>query len=331
MEEEYLSGETDLLDMYRESSKSFLGMMPGTDGIYEKKTIEYYRMCLENKTILRDMVFSMMEKHVGLWNYEGTIKIMMPLAETVDVDDTTVSELYVSSDHLNRSYSVLVYDVNEEENIVLVSFVRARNLLRPAKIEEIRRALLRGETPRVRARVTKLCEATPGNAPQRKDAGRIRMVYIDIWGLGIHGRIHERDFLDGYVPDMRFFIGLNDIVWVNIFKEGSMIKNGRRKARFECSKKDAEESPWDYMDLKNGMRIRVCCLTIGRRSENGTYGSALLDDGNRKVVCRYYAPRNIRAEVGKEYIARVKNYDRAEKRLTTEILFACGRDRVYGQ
>ena len=56
MEEEYLSGETDLLDMYRESSKSFLGMMPGTDGIYEKKTIEYYRKCLENKTILRDMV-----------------------------------------------------------------------------------------------------------------------------------------------------------------------------------------------------------------------------------------------------------------------------------
>lgn len=331
MEEDILYDETELLESYEENSGSFLGIMPGTEDIYEKKSLQYYRKCMERKTVLKDIVFTMVDRHAGLWGYEGNIKIMMPLAETIDADGRAGSDLYVSYDHLKRSYSVLVYGVNEEENTVLVSYVRARNLLRPAKIEEIRRALQRGETPRVRARVTKLCEATPGDSPQRRDAGRIRMIYIDIWGLGISGRVHERDFLDGYVPDMRFFVGLNDIIWVNVREEGFMMKNGRKRVRFECSKKAAEDSSWDYIDIKAGMQLRISCITSGAGAGRFFRGSALLDDENRKVVCHYLAPRNIRMEVGKKYIARVRKFDREAKKLDVEILSPCGRGPDYGQ
>lgn len=313
-------------EVYREYDlleDGFLGVVPGEEDANKPKGFEFFRSCMEEKRILNNVMFTMQQTHTGLWFYEGEIKVMMPLNEVVDVNETTQSEIYVSKDHLKRSYSVIVYSVDEANSLVLVSFVRARNKLRPAKIAQIREALERGENPIVKARVYKLSEVTNDEGMSSRDLGRIRMAYLDIWGLGINGRLHERDFGDYYMPDLRHFVSLNDVLTVRIVKEGYMLHKGRRKVRFECSKKDAERSPWEFIKLAKGVNVRVKCITPGKGGGEVVRGSAMFEGAGAKITCHYVAKRNIRMEVGRSYTAVVTKFSREAKKLNVDIIEPC--------
>ena len=306
----------------------FVGSIPGEEGDLEGRTFEFFRNCLEKGTIIPQMTFSLVIPGRGLSMRAGNgdIEVYMPVEEVIDRNMVTTDRLYVSNDHLNRSYSVVVIGVDEAEKKIVVSYLKAREKIRPIVESRIQKALKSGERPVVRARVTKLVELGTEQTSDSSMYGAVKKVYLDIEGLGIRGVMRPEGVGDFYVADMRFYLRLNEIVNVEITKlEHFDIENGR-KTRYECSMKSLRKSPWDNASFAKGMHVRVKCISpakgrgLTRMSSGLICGGVGTDDVERGgVPCKLYAPYEIRLELGARYEGVIKQYIREKHLLEVNV------------
>jgi len=300
-----------------------VGSIPGEEGDIEERTFEFFRNCLKKGTIIPQVTFSMVIPGRGLSMRAGNgdIEVYMPVEEVIDRNMVKTDRLYVSNDHLNRSYSVVVLGVDETEKRVVVSYLKAREKIRPVVENQIQKALKNGERPVVRARVTKLVELGTEQTSDSSMYGAVKKVYLDIEGLGIRGVMRPEGVGDFFVADMRFYLRLNEIVNVEITKlEHFDLENGR-KTRYECSMKKLRKSPWENASFAKGTHVRVKCISPAKGSGHTRMSSGLIcggvgaDDVERGgVPCKLFAPYEIRLELGAKYEGIIKQYIR-EKRL----------------
>lgn len=303
-----------------EAMEGFLGTSrKKADGpALEESRLAYYKNLLKNKSMITEMEFNRAEKSEGLYAKDEDITVFLPASEMF-IRRSDGKEYYVDSTNLNRKYNVLVKKVDEGKKLVTVSFNDAKALARPKIVEQIDDMLASGEKPVVPAIVRAL--------PVYPEQDRCIAAFLDIYGVGIGGKLHFDSWLDTDVTDLRDFLSHGDTVEVAILKRAGSLEEGT--PIYKCSHRmlatkisDLEK---DGMKKDSGIIVRaINCPT------DKDYFLATLEGYDDVTVSCYY-PDDYQIVPGKRYRAYVSHIDSEKRRLRGKLVSKTEQKKFLGE
>ena len=304
-----------MADQYKDVKAGFLGVesLEPEREISEAtaQRLRYYRRYLESGEYLTGLKFQQIDRQAGLWFYDGEVKVFMPVAESLRFRPEADGLGYVKINKLERTYTVLVTDVNEEEAMVTVSYRAAQEKERPVVEHAIDEALKSGRTYRSKAIVTKICDP--------RDDGISIKAYVDIGGVGTSGVLWIADWADARTPDLRAVTHVDDVI--DVVVTGMEDRTYRGRKVYHVSRRDAIRSSWEGIDekLAVGQGAAVICVSEPRAGSNYFLGRI---DGIRDINCICLLPRGGNMHVIKDqrYKGRVITLDPEHKSIRIRIL-----------
>lgn len=235
--------------------------------LQEAGSISYYREKMEKKEKI-EIMFSVIDRYDNLFAYAGEVTVKM-LNKYIR---GYRSRIYNRAICLSRPYPVEVTAVDEENMTVYVSHVAVKEIPRKQAVERITSLLGQGKNVRVKAAITDVFDNT--------DSGKVRqIVYVDICGLGILGRIPIKEWANAYTPNLKrdavvgsivdvIITGMSQYVRldngnVKITKENEEIyRDMPKRIVFNCSRREYHRligyDPWELAlkKLSVGMTVR---------------------------------------------------------------------------
>ena len=235
--------------------------------LQEAGSISYYKEMMEKKEKL-EIMFSVIDRYDNLIAYAGEVTVKM-LNKNIRGYRSRIHDRALC---LSKSYPVEVTAIDEGSMTVHVSHVAVKETPRKQAVERIESLLGQGKNVRVKAEITDVIDNT--------DSGKIRqIVYIDICGLGILGRIPIKEWANAYTPNLKreavagsivdvVITGMSQSVRqesgsVKITKDNEdMYKDMPKRKVFNCSRREYHKltgyDPWDLAlkKLSVGMTVR---------------------------------------------------------------------------
>ena len=235
--------------------------------LQEAGSISYYKEMMEKKEKL-EVMFSVIDRYDNLIAYAGEVTVKM-LNKNIKGYRSRIHDRALC---LSKSYPVEVTAIDEGSMTVHVSHVAVKETPRKQAVERIESLLGQGKNVRVKAEITDVIDNT--------DSGKIRqIVYIDICGLGILGRIPIKEWANAYTPNLKREAVVGSIVDVvitgmsqsvrqesgnvKITKDNEDIyKDMPKRTVFNCSRREYHKltgyDPWDLAlkKLSVGMTVR---------------------------------------------------------------------------
>lgn len=235
--------------------------------LQEAGCISYYREKMEKKERI-EIMFSGVDRYDNLFAYAGEVTIKM-LNKNIR---GYRSRIYDRALCLSRPYLVEVTAVDEENMTVHVSHMVVKETPRRQAVERITSLLGQEKNVRVKAAITDVFDNT--------DSGKVRqIVYVDICGLGIPGRIPIKEWANAYTPNLKreavvgsivdvIITGMSQYVRqdngnVKITKENEEIyRDMPKRIVFNCSRREYHRmtgyDPWELAlkKLSVGMTVR---------------------------------------------------------------------------
>lgn len=235
--------------------------------LQEAGSISYYREKMEKKEKL-EIMFSVIDRYDNLLAYAGEVTIKMLNKNMRGYK----SRIYDRALCLSRSFPVEVTAIDEENMTVHVSHMAVKEKPRRQAMERIMSLLGQGKNVRVKAAITDVFDNT--------DNGKVRqIVYVDICGLGIPGRIPIKEWANAYTPNLKREAVVGNIVDVvitgmsqsvrqdngnvKITKENEeMYRDIPKRTVFNCSRREYHKltgyDPWELAlkKLSIGMTVR---------------------------------------------------------------------------
>lgn len=235
--------------------------------LQEAGSISYYKEKMEKKEKL-EIRFSVIDRYDNLIAYAGGVTVKM-LNKNIKGYRSRIHDRALC---LSESYPVEITAIDEENMTVHVSHMAVKETPRRQAVERIESLLAQGKNVRVKAEITDVFD----NA----DSGKLRqIVYIDICGLGILGRIPIKEWANAYTPNLKREAVVGSIVDViitgmsrsvrqdgasiKITKENEeMYKDAPKRTVFNCSRREYHKmtgyDPWELAlkKLSAGMTIR---------------------------------------------------------------------------
>ena len=235
--------------------------------LQEAGSISYYKEMMEKKEKL-EIMFSVIDRYDNLIAYAGEVTVKM-LNKNIRGYRSRIHDRALC---LSKSYPVEVTAIDEGSMTVHVSHVAVKETPRRQAVERIESLLGQGKNVRVKAEITDVIDNT--------DSGKIRqIVYIDICGLGILGRIPIKEWANAYTPNLKreavagsivdvVITGMSQSVRqesgnVKITKDNEyMYKDMPKRTVFNCSRREYHKltgyDPWELAlkKLSVGMTVR---------------------------------------------------------------------------
>ena len=235
--------------------------------LQEAGSISYYKEMMEKKEKL-EIMFSVIDRYDNLIAYAGEVTVKM-LNKNIRGYRSRIHDRALC---LSKSYPVEVTAIDEGSMTVHVSHVAVKEKPRKQAVERIESLLGQGKNVRVKAEITDVVDNT--------DSGKIRqIVYIDICGLGILGRIPIKEWANAYTPNLKREAVVGSIVDVvitgmsqsvrqesgnvKITKDNEdMYKDVPKRTVFNCSRREYHKltgyDPWELAlkKLSVGMTVR---------------------------------------------------------------------------
>lgn len=235
--------------------------------LQEAGCISYYKEMMEKKEKL-EIMFSVIDRYDNLIAYAGEVTVKM-LNKNIKGYRSRIHDRALC---LSKSYPVEVTAIDEGSMTVHVSHVAVKETPRKQAVERIESLLGQGKNVRVKAEITDVIDNT--------DSGKIRqIVYIDICGLGILGRIPIKEWANAYTPNLKREAVAGSIVDVvitgmsrsvrqesgniKITKDNEdMYKDVPKRTVFNCSRREYHKltgyDPWELAlkKLSVGMTVR---------------------------------------------------------------------------
>lgn len=251
-------------DMFAESRG---GEQVLTLDLQEAGSISYYKEMMEKKEKL-EIMFSVIDRYDNLIAYAGEVTIKM-LNKNIKGYRSRINDRALC---LSTVYSVEVTAIDEENMTVHVSHMAVKEIPRKQAVERIVSLLEQGKNVRAKAQITDVFDNT--------DSGKVRqIVYIDICGLGILGRIPIKEWANAYTPNLKREAVVGSIVDVvitgmsqSVRQDGGNIKitkeneetyrNMPKRTVFNCSRREYHKltgyDPWELAlkKLSVGMTVR---------------------------------------------------------------------------
>lgn len=235
--------------------------------LQEAGSIAYYKEIMDKKEKL-NIMFSVIDKYDNLLAYAGEITIKLLNREIKGYQ----SRIYNRALCLSKNYLVEISDVDEEEKIVYVSHAALKDSPRKQAVEKIVSLIGQNKNVRVKAEITDVFDSMEGDKMRQ-------IVYVDICGLGILGRIPIKEWANAYTPNLHreavvgsvvdvIITGMSETVRIDkenikITKENrELYKDVPRRIVFRCSRRAYHKlvgyDPWDLAlrKLREGMTIR---------------------------------------------------------------------------
>lgn len=273
------TGETELMETtviketedigsgYDMFVESWRGGQVLTLDLQEAGSICYYKEMMEKKERL-EIMFSVIDRYDNLIAYAGEVTVKM-LNKNIKGYRSKINDRALC---LSRAYSVEITAIDEESMTVYVSHMAVKEIPRKQAMERIVLLLGQGKNVRVKAQITDVFDNT--------DSGKVRqIVYIDICGLGILGRIPIKEWANAYTPNLKREAVIGSIVDVvitgmsqSVRQDGENIKitkenegmygNMPKRTVFNCSRREYHKltgyDPWELAlkKLSVGMTVR---------------------------------------------------------------------------
>lgn len=259
-------------DMFMEGRRGSTAL---TLDLQEAGSISYYREKMEKKERF-EIMFSVIDRYDNLFAYAGEVTIKM-LNKNIR---GYRSRIYDRALCLSKPYPVEVIAVDEENMTVHVSHMAVKETPRRQAVERITSLLGQGKNVRVKAAITDVFDNT--------DSGKVRqIVYVDICGLGIPGRIPIKEWANAYTPNLKreaivgsivdvIITGMSQYVRqdngnVKITKENEEIyRDMPKRTVFNCSRREYHRmtgyDPWELAlkKLSVGMTVRFTVVDSSR-------------------------------------------------------------------
>ncbi len=235
--------------------------------LQEAGRISYYKEMMEKKEKL-EIMFSVIDRYDNLIAYAGEVTVKM-LNKNIKGYRSRIKDRALC---LSRVYSVEITAIDEESMTVHVSHMAVKETPRKQAVERIVSLLEQGKNVQVKAEITDVFDNT--------DSGKVRqIVYIDICGLGILGRIPIKEWANAYTPNLKREAVVGSIVDVvitgmsqsvrqdggntKITKENEeMYRDMPKRTVFNCSRREYHKmtgyDPWELAlkKLSVGMTVR---------------------------------------------------------------------------
>lgn len=233
--------------------KSFIG-----EEVAPKKTdndvLDYYERLMKKGEIIENVSFSQSELKEGIFFYKDDVKVSLPLTEMYR-SARQKGTGFVNKKALERTYPCIVKKVDRKNKAVTLSMLDAQDKVKPMAIEKIDKALSKGEKLIVPARVIYIPTGTGTN------------VYLDIFGLGIKGKLSRENWADTYTPDLKLVCKVNDVLNVAIIGKSRTLVDG--ELPYECSRAATlPESAWASIEEKAPVGSVVVVRCLKKESKN---------------------------------------------------------------
>lgn len=235
--------------------------------LQEAGCISYYKKMMEEKERI-EIMFSVIDRYDNLIAYAGEVTIKM-LNKNIKGYRSRISD---RASCLSKSYPVEITAVDEGSMTVHVSHTAVKEVPREQAVGRIESLLGQGKNVRVKAEITDVFDNT--------DSGKVRqIVYVDICGLGILGRIPIKEWANAYTPNLKreavvgnivdvVITGMNQSVRqdganVRVTKENEeLYRDVPKRTVFNCSRREYHKltgyDPWELAlkKLSAGMTVR---------------------------------------------------------------------------
>jgi hypothetical protein len=216
----------------------------------KKRILDYYEDLMNNEELIQNITFSQSDKTKGVFFFEQGIKIFMPKEEIMHGFET--SDIHINT--LKRNYCVKVIEVDREKECVTVSFIKAKEMVRPKVLKEIDKVLNEGRVYKAQARVSFITDSNT-------------VAFVDILGLGIRGVVFAQEWSVGFTRDISMVAKIGDIIEVAITNKSK--KYDEKDPQYECSRKAMiSTDPWEGIEERAPLHsnVIVTCVYKGKKN-----------------------------------------------------------------
>lgn len=221
---------------------------------------------------------------------------------------------------LEKSYPVMVKDIDYKNRIIFVSYEMAREVKRVELVEAIMQGFSEKKFIRTKARVGKVHMDSRGQS----------FLQLNLAGLGVRGYLFREDWSTCYTSDISGFAKQGDIIDVEIteiiapksYANGKELTQIPKNLIFRCSRKNTiDYNPWDGIDKKFPVGTMITIVCVSKTPH--TFFAKI--KGQEEINVLGFYPEDNKKEnfyirIGGCYQAKVKKVNEATKLLTVKPL-----------